>query len=464
MEMNQEGIAELDYSRGVAANDNGKLVEAKEFVSRSLDESRKIQSVQLQIRDLVQLSSLEKSSPAQAAEYAKQAIRLARENQLDAWAADGLVRLAGADLDSGNLQEAEDSVQDALQLAHQTQQHRVEASANLILASVMNQKHLPDQVIGPAQLALNFYGNNGFFRNAASASILLIRAKRDQGQYQEALKSGNAFLALSTQSGISPLMVQAEELMGTIYLQKEEYPDALNHFQKALSQASNSTRVYEALYAADTLWRLGLYDESEQMLNFDPANDRIAIAVGQTREELLLSKAQNGQAYTYAGQLLAKYPKMAAADQEQIILDKMIAEARLGMKQQVLKDLASLQNEQPGKHSTEDWKAVLAIAEANLSVGSARQAYEGATRAAGHFASTGQLDSELRSVCLAALAAKASNNLAEYKASSAKAIDILSKIQQTWSPQLYKTYVSRPDIRILIQRISLMTESKGRSS
>jgi serine/threonine protein kinase/Tfp pilus assembly protein PilF len=462
-EMNQEGVAELDYARGVAANDNGKLIEAKEFVSRSLDESRKIQSVQLQIRDLVQLSSVEKSNPAQAGEYAKQAVRLARDNQLDAWAADGLVRLAGAYLDAGNLQEAEDSVQDALQLARQTQQLRVEAMANLTLASVMNQKHLPDQVIGPAQSALDFYKKIGYFRSAGSASLLLIRAKRDQGQYQEALDAGNAFLALSTKSGISPLMTQAEEVMGTIYLQREEYPDALIHFQKAVSLASTATRAYEALYAADTLWRLGLYDESERMLDFEPANERIAIAAAETRAESLLSRARNKEAYLYAEQLLAKYPKMATEDQQNISLDRMIAEARLGMKQQALGDLAQRESDQQGKDSIEDWKVDLTIAEADLSLGLPRQAYDTAARAAAHFASTGQQDSELRSLCIAAQAAKVMNNSDESKESSTKAVDILSKIQQTWNPQMYKTYVSRPDTQVLMRGIPAMNQSNGRS-
>jgi serine/threonine protein kinase len=462
-EMNQEGLAELDYARGLAANDNSKSAEAKEFVDRSLDEATRIPSVQLQIRDLVQLSSItDRSNPAQSVEYAKQAIRLARDNQLDAWAADGLVRLAGAELHRGDFQAAEDSVQEALQLAHQTQQLRVEAMANLTLASLMNQKHLPDQVVGPAQSALDYYKRNAYFRSAATASVLLIRAKRDKGQYQEALESGNAFLALSTKSGIHLLMMQAEEVIGTIFLQKEQYPEALIHFQNALSFADSGSRAYEALYSADTLWRLGLYTESEKMLDFAPATDRIAIAAGETRDASLLSRARNREAYSLAEQLLSKYPKMDIGDRQQIAVYRTLAEAHLGMKQQTLKDLDGIASYRQKGGSAEDWTTDMAIAEGGLSVGLARQAYEAATRAAIHFASTGQQDSELRSVCLAAQAAKMLNNSEGYKAFSAKSVDIFSNIQQTWSPQMSRTYFSRPDIQMLMRGITVRAQSTGR--
>src|SRR5215469_6929242 len=109
-EMNQEGLAELDYWRGYAANQVGNSKEAIRYLQQSLDEADRISSVQLQIRALSQLSSaVVGSDTSRAAGYAQQAIRLARGNQLDAWAADGLVRLADAQMRQGNFQSAEDT-------------------------------------------------------------------------------------------------------------------------------------------------------------------------------------------------------------------------------------------------------------------------------------------------------------------------------------------------------------------
>ncbi len=120
-EMNQEGLAELDYERGYAANDVGNSAKAKEYLERSIEEAEKIPSVQLEIRALTQLSSVSYNSDhdSQAVEQAERAIHLARDNQLDSWAASGLVMLANAQLDQGNLQEAEDALQESLQLIHQ---------------------------------------------------------------------------------------------------------------------------------------------------------------------------------------------------------------------------------------------------------------------------------------------------------------------------------------------------------
>lgn len=466
MEMNQEGLAELDFARGYAANDSGNFAEAKPFLERSFDEARQISSVQLQIRALTQLSSAAVRSDApQAAKYAEQAIRLARENQLDAWAADGLVRLADAEIHEGNLQQAESSVQEGLQLAHETQQLRVEALANLALANLMIQEHLPDRVIGPAQAALDYYKKNGYFKLAANASLLLVRAERDKGQYQQALQSGNAFLDLAAKSGSRLLMRQAEEVVGTVFFATEQYPDALVHFQNAKSLADTaSDKAYGAVNFAETLSRLGRFAESDAMLQFDPVNDTLTILAAKTRTTSLLSRARYQEALYLAEQMPDRYPKMSSGDQLDFERDRAIAESHLGMKRQALNDLTDLESrEEMGKRGKESaWN--LTIAEISLGAGSPQQALDAAAKAAAGFESTGQLDSQLQSVCLAAAAAKKLKNAPEYSTYSTKAVDIISQIQHTWSPQVSQTYLSRPDIQLLLRAVPVVERSDRSSS
>jgi serine/threonine protein kinase/Tfp pilus assembly protein PilF len=465
-EMNQEGLAELDFAHGYAANDSGNLAEAKPFLERSLDEARQIPSVQLQIRALTQLSSAAlRSDTAQAAKYAEQAIRLARENQLDAWAADGLVRLADAEIHEGNLQQAESSVQEGLQLAHQTQQLRVEAFANLALANLMNQEHLPDRVIGPAQAALDYYKKNGYFKFAAGASLLLVRAQRDKGQYQQALQSGNAFLALATKSGSHLLMRQAEEVVGTVFFAMEQYPDALVHFENAKSLADTaSDKAYGAVNFAETLSRLGRFAESDAMLQFEPVNDTLTILAAKVRTESLLGRGKYQEALLLAQQMPDRYPKMASGDQVEFERDRAIAESHLGMKLQALNDLSDLERKQETWKPGEESPRNLTIAEISLGAGLLQQAHDAAAKAAASFAATGQLDSELQSVCLAAAAAKRLKNVPEYNTYSAKAVDIVSQIQHTWSPQVSQTYLSRPDIQMLLREIPVVSRSDRSSS
>jgi tetratricopeptide (TPR) repeat protein len=459
MEMNQEGLAELDYARGNAANDTGKSAEAKQYLQRSLDEATKIPSVQLQIRALTQLSGATyRSNASQSAKYAEEAIRLARQNQLDAWAADGLARLASADLHQGKLQEAEEPVREALQIARQTQQSRVEALANLTLASLMNQERLSDEVSGPAQSALDYYRKNGYFAPAASASILLVRAKRDQGQYQQALDSGTAFLELATKSGIRLQMMQAEENIGSVFSDMEKYPEALTHFEKASSLADTaSSRAYQALHSAEILWKLGRYAESDAMLQFEPAGDQFFITAGEIRAAALLSKRQYREALNLSRDMLTKYPRMESDDQQEFVLDRATAEAHMGLKKQALLDLDALKKQPKSGGPIREMARDIALAEIDINVGLSQQAHDEVAKAAMHYSSTGQLDSALRSSCLAASASKRLNNGPEFNTYSGIVVDIVSRIQHTWSPQVSQTYLSRPDIQMLLRDIPVAT-------
>ena len=395
--------------------------------------------------------------------YAEQAIRLARENQLDAWAVDGIVRLADAQVREGNLQQADDSLQEALKLAHQTQQPRVEALANLELANLMNQKHLPDQVIGPAQSALDYYNKNGYFGLARNATLLLIRADRDKGQYKQALQSANDFMALASKSDNAELKRQGEELAGTVLTEMEHYPDALQHLETAMSLAGTATtREYGHMNCAEVLWRLGRYAEADEMLRIEPINDSFAIWAAKIRGESLLSQARYREALSLARQEIATAKNLKPADVQEFALSMAVGESHLGMKQEALHDRGDRNDRTAARGIYDLAERNLAFAEIDLATGSAQEAYDGAANAATHFASTGQLDSYLQSVALAAAASKILGNSDEYQSYSAKTVDTISQIQQTWSPQASQTYFSRPDIRILLRGVPVSTRSNRR--
>jgi serine/threonine protein kinase len=456
-EMNQEGIAELDYARGYAANDNGNSAEAKQFLERSLDEASKIPSVQLEIRDLTQLSAsaYRLDDTVKAKEYAERAIKLARSDRLDAWAAWGQARLAAAQMHEGDLQGADQSLHEALEFAGQSQQLRLEAFANLTLASLMNQEQRSDQVVQPALAALDYYKKNGFFVAAKSAALLLIRTQRDKGQYDMALRSGQEFLDLASKSGDRDLIRQAQEVIGTVYLDMEQYPDALEHFQNAKSLAdTESTKAYGAINCAETLWRLGQYREAEASIHINPINDGMAVMLGATRSSILVSDGKYREALALTTRLLTHYPKVATEDRKQIQINKAIAEVHLGQKEQALNHMLDLDHESQSSDPAEISKINRLDAEIDLFAGLVPQAIEAARSAANHYASTRQLDSDLQSTSLAAIASQRIDpSSEESRHLAAEALDIVSKIEQTWSPQVSKTYLSRPDIQMLIREL-----------
>jgi serine/threonine protein kinase len=456
-DMNQEGLAELDYERGYAANNGGDPVLAERYLSKALDEAKAIPSVQLQIRTLTQLSSAAYVSNHndQAVKHAQDAIRLAESNQLDVWAANGYVRLANAELQEDHLKQAEDAVQEALQLSRQSQQHRVEAGANLTLASIMSQRHLPDQVIAPAQAALAYYKQNGFFREAASASLLLIRTRRDREEYPQALESGKAFQELAYKSGIRPLMALSEEVVGTVYLKMEQYPSALERFQNArLAADGTNAKAYQALHCAETLWRLGRYSESDEMLRSVPETEAFVSQVAKTQTSSLLSRMKYREADVLAQTTLVSHPTMWADLRQELELDEALAESYLPMKPAAFKHLASVSTAHTSDAAV-DWDTQLGITEIELSLGMQQQSLDDATKAADHFASTNQLDSELRSLLIGASASKLLNNTLAYQQLSKKAVDILLQLQQTWVPQDFRSYLSRSDLQALMREASI---------
>ncbi len=461
-EINPEGLAELDYQRGYAANDRVDPKTAIPFLQRSLDEAQKIPSIQLEIRALTQLSVAERDSDqdALAVEDATQAIELARDNQLEPWAADGLVRLAAAELDQEHLKQAEQTLQEAMRVLAQSPQPRVEAMANLTLASLMNQDHLPAKVIAPAQAALQYYKSHGFFSNASIAALLLIRTERDQGQYKQALTSGNDFLALAAQSGIPHLRILAEDVVGTVYLAMEQYPDALTHFQNArLLVTQDSLRAYMELHCGNALWKLGRYPESEAMYKLASGNPSLLESVSESRVESLLSRQKYAAALKLAKQVLAGNPEMVADRKMDLEQDETVAEAHLGMKTQARAGLSSyFLPDQPDANPDDSAQNKLAAAEIYLSIGMSQQAHDAALAAHDYFASSGQPDSELQSAGLAAAASKSLKDDAGYRLFSKKILDILLQIQQTWGPEAYQKYVSRPDVHSLTIRATQRTQ------
>jgi len=389
-----------------------------------------------------------------AVKHAEEAIHLAQSNQLDVWAADGFARLANAENQQGHLQKAEDAAREALQLSRQSQQRRVEAGANFTLASIMNQRQLPDQVIAPAQSALDYYRQNGFFMMAVQASLLLTRTQRDMGEYSQALESGKAFQELAAKSGNRRLMALSAEVVGTVYLKMEQYPNALERFQNALSEADGtSAKAYQALHCAETLWRLGRYAESDEMLQSVPNTEKFDYLLTQIRLPSLLSRMKYREADALAQEKLANQPTMAADSKQQLELDDALAEGYLRMKPAALKRLEEVFG--GASNTALDWDTQLRIAEVNLALGNAEQALDGATKAAEHFAAKNQLDSELQSLCIAASASKVLNNTVTYQQFSKKAVDILSQLQQNWDPQALRSYLSRPDLQTLMRGASI---------
>ena len=307
-EQNMEGMAELDWQRGYVADQRDDYGKARAYFTQALDEARRLQDVQLEIRALTQLSAVAYYSDhdTEAVELASRAIELGRQNMLNAWAAEGFIRLATAELDLGRYAEADDALQNAFQITRASKQDRIEAMANLTLASLRNQQDRPNQVAVPARAAQLYYQQHGYMNESFAASLLLARAERDAGDLQGALRSGENLLALARRTESSSLVVQAEELVGGVESRLENYPQALSHLTQAWTlAAAGDAKAYEAAHCAQVRWKLGDYEDAEKLLDAMPKQGPLATDAQAVRLELWMSERRFGDARKLALSSLA---------------------------------------------------------------------------------------------------------------------------------------------------------------
>jgi tetratricopeptide (TPR) repeat protein len=455
-ETNTEGLAELDYERGYAANDRGDSKDAVPLLEKSVHEAEEISSVQLEIRALLQLSSAESASvhDAEAVQYAQQAIKLARDNQLEGWVANGLIRLANAQYVQGHLKEAEEPLKEAFEILRQNPEPRVEALANSTLASLMNQERHPDKVEAPAQAALDYYRKNGFSEGASAALVLILRGERDRGEYKQAMEDGQALLALEDEHGIPALEAQAEELVGTVYFALEQYPEALKHFENAVRLSSpGRARSYQELDCAETLWNLGRYAESDEMFKLASSSAQLAPDIAESRAASLLSRLRYRDALELLRAASVDDPDMSAVSKRSLERDEALAEAQLGMKKQALGRLTAFDlGPKPNADSPDLAQGRMSVAEIYLAIGMNHEAFDNAAAAHEYFSSHGMWVSDLRSTCIAAASSKALKNDASFRLFAKNVLDIRERLRQDWGPAPFQKYISRQDVQLLTQR------------
>jgi tetratricopeptide (TPR) repeat protein len=366
---------------------------------------------------------------------------------------------------SEHFQEADTAVQEALHIAQRSQHPRAEALANVVLASLRDQQGRPNEVIAPAQAALAYYKQNGYFETAAKATLLLLRVEEGRGEFQQTLLTANQFLALAEQSGDSNLMMLAEQHIGTTYESAERYPEALQHIQRARDLASDETnRAFEAKDCAEVLIKLGRFGDAEGLLHPIDKFDFLTIGISEVRSREFLAQEQYARAAALTTGMLKTHPDMTAGDKQKLEFQRAVAEAHLHRTAQAVADLKQARAIGTDEKGPDHPEFVLQTIEVELWTGNAQQAREDAIKAEQYFASKTRLDSDLRASLLAVSASESLSDTAVYNQFSTKSFDIQSSLEHTWEPQAVLAYLSRPDLRTLTRMLprSGTTNTSGR--
>jgi len=450
---NLEGLAEIDLQRGINANTQLRLDAARADLGRSLQTAMAIPSVQLEVRCLTRLSVTEylANNTDKSLRLANQAIQLAQSNGLDYWAIDALIRLGNAYISRGDYANAGPKFEQALSLAERGKWTRLMALAKLSLAQVRISQAKPGEALLLARSALDYYRANGFKSEAADCLTLVLRAQRGSADNQAALQSGQELLALAAELNEPVAKMRAEEAVGSVLADLERYPEALDHFQKALaaSRELNQQIEYHLLDYADALWRLGDYGGAGRNLASIPAADKvrpeIALRLSETNAGMLLSQKHFAEAKEIVRAALADKsnddPGFFYRLMGQIETASGSPERAQSWCQKAL-DQAEKESDRSAIAAAD-----LALANAYLAGGSAGQALPLAQGAHDSFAAARQLESEYLSLLCLAKISSAAKDPSTSKRFAQQGMDILSGFEHTYSAQQYKTYLGRPDVR-----------------
>jgi tetratricopeptide (TPR) repeat protein len=457
-DVNEEGLAEVAYQRGYAADSWGNTNAAEGFLNRSIEIAKQIGSVQLEIQGLTQLSSVASDADRdeEARGYASQAIQLARENGLDVWAALGLARLGGTYLDATDpleLQKAESPLQESLRIAKESKQTNAEAEAAINLASLRDRQHRADEVIPLAQRAYELYMLNGSVADALNAMTLSVRTQRNKGELNAALHSSLDVLKKANAYGNVRYRIQAEDLTGSIFLLLANYPAAVAHFQIALSLSRNQEeRNMERRHVADALWRLGEYADAGKELSLPPAEDILDSRVARIRAGMLLSENK----YLDVISLAARLKERPTSLDGELDLQLSAANAELHLSrivsaQQRLNTLLS--DAQVVNNRSLQQSILAARSTLLLKQGAPSEAERIALQATQYFHWSGQKDMEFFSLCTISDIQSDLGKVGDSSESAEKAIDILHGWEQTWDSSLVESFLRRPDIASILPNL-----------
>ena len=461
---NQEGLAEVAYQRGYAANEAADSEHAHEYLNKSLEIARQINSAQMEARSLSQLCSVEyyDGKDDKAIEDANQAIRIADENGLEYWKADGLMRLGNAYYHKEDYPTAESYEQQALKLAKQSRHPRIEAAANLTLASIRSkQGGNRDEQIAFAKDALQYYRDFGFMNSATLCSILIVRAEESEGAYAQALKDATEQLQLAEKTDSLVSEEIAEEAIGVSLSGLQNYPAALAHFDQALQigRKLHSAEAFQEAHCADTLWRLGRYQDAEEtlarILRDNSHREDMGANIADTRATMLLSQGKDAEALAVSRRAMHDFQNLDAGTTVDFVQVAALAEARLGKLDEARVDAdraLALTRKQANDEMIA--QAEMVEAEVYFRSHSPTQALALAQSANTYFSAREEKESEWLSLFYMAEASKDSGDTKDSIIAAKKALDILATLEQSWSPVVFQQYGARPDLHFNIQYLT----------
>jgi serine/threonine protein kinase/Tfp pilus assembly protein PilF len=465
---NIEGRTEVVFQRGALFNKRNKLAEARTQLEQALALATASENMSQKIKSLLQLSTVavDAGETARAIEYARGAVELAQNNGMENLSAQGLIDLGYSFSVSGNIGEAEKSFLQALESAQRVKARTNEARARGAMGNLRLLQNRPDEAIQYLDPALAFYQKGGYPSGASACLALLARANLQKGDYAAAEKAQQQMLQLGQQLNDQSLIARAHAELGSALSRQERFTEALDHLMQAYtiynSQGIQRSIGFNLLDRAYVLGSLGRFSDVPALLSQ-------AAAIAEKPGGEIKPLSQQGQ--LVAAEIALRQEHFSEArDKAQKLLDAAgtqfsdistngtwvlgLAEAYGGAA--AAGKAKCVQAVELAQRLNDPWqlaKARLALAEAMLLAGDSQGATANAQQAADVFSRLGQAESEWRSLTVAAQATQNLGDKTRAREYAMRARDSLSKLEQQWGGDNYKSYLGRPDIQRLRKQL-----------
>lgn len=457
---NQEGLAEVNYQRGVMLSNLGNSNEAKAILETALGVARTAGHPQQEIAILLQLSGLmhRTEGPARAGEYATRAIELARSKGLEPLAARGLIDLGNSYFAAGDAAEAESYFKQALEAARRNKSRRTEARALLSLGSLDIQSMRFSQGQKNVDLALAFYRQGGYRKETSQALLLAGRARRSLGDYEGAYAAFEEQHRRALEVGDLEQAALSLEAMGSVRRLQGRLPEALARFREAVSAnrtGSSLSAAYNRMNCASALWQLGMFDEAERLLNEverssagAKGNKAVLLGLALNRAGMALSRRQFATAAGQAGRVLdeAGSGSPSAAEAEILVAEAMAQSGQAG--RAVQSAVSAVQKAAAIGMPDLIAASLAAHSSALLAAGKPAEALAAAMEAASRNSAARNRERQWRILVLAGRAASAAGRSSEAAGYASQASAAFAELEADFDGKEFATYLRRPDIEM----------------
>jgi len=468
-ETNNEGVNEVRRQRGILYREKGRYEEAEQQFDQSLQAARALGNQAQQIGSLIELSTLfsVQGKTAEALDQAQQAVAIAQERNLESLAAGGLIELGNSFHDRGDTADAEKYYLQAVDLARTAKSKRREAIALSNLGGLYIQTQRLDEGLPLVEQALTYFQQGNYPRNVSYCLTQIARGYRRKSDYTSALRALEGKIKIAQQGGSQPALADVYAETGAVLFEQENYPVALEQYNKALeiyqSAGNRLTAAYGQANKANILWRLGRYDEAKQSLievltaasqrengvkPLVPALRLIDAQISLSQKNISEARPKLNEALSLAG--TESHDTLIEGTFTLGLMKAASGEARQGAK--LCEDAVSMATK--GGDITLISRAMLAQAESVLEAGDAQRALQIALDVEKRFETSGQLESEWRAWLIASRASSRLGQNDKANEQLARAREVCVRLQQSWGNEAFATYASRPDIQEFYKRLN----------